>query len=66
MGEGAVLKKQLELHSKVASWYPTATEITQNQREQVLKSRQEAAAFAAQKFGKQESPWWRRLLKKAS
>ena len=60
------MKKQRELTSKVASWYPTATEIVDVQREQVLKSRQEAAAFAAQKFGKPEVPWWRRLFGKAN
>ncbi|SEC45049.1 hypothetical protein [Terriglobus roseus] len=60
------MKKQTELRSKVPSWYPSATEITQTQREQVLKSRQEAADFAAQKFGKPESPWWRRLFAKSN
>jgi hypothetical protein len=60
--EGNALKKQVELPSKVPSWYPSATEITQNQRDQVLKSRQDAADFAAQKFGNPANTWWRRLL----
>jgi hypothetical protein len=57
------VKKQIELHTKVPSWYPSATEITETQRQQVIKSRQDAAAFASQKFGKPTTTWWRRLLR---
>jgi hypothetical protein len=57
-------EKRLQMRSKVESWYPSAEEIVQNQREQVLKSRQESVAFASKQFGKPTSSWWRRLLGK--
>ena len=56
------MKKGLEMPSKVESWYPSAEEIVRTQREQVLKSRQEAVEFASQKSGKAPSSWWRRLF----
>jgi hypothetical protein len=56
-------KKSLEMRSKVESWYPSAEEIVRTQREQVVKSRQEAVEFASQKSGKAPSSWLRRLLR---
>jgi hypothetical protein len=56
------IKKDLEPSSKVDSWYPSADQIVLTQREQVVKAREEAAAFASRKFGRTASPWWRRLF----
>jgi hypothetical protein len=56
------LKKAQELPSKVDSWYPSAREIVETQREQVVKAREEAAAFASQKFGSPAFSWWRHLF----
>lgn len=56
------MKKQGKVDTNVASWYPSSEELVNTQREQVLQSRKEAAAFASQDFRKPATSWWRRLL----
>jgi hypothetical protein len=63
---GQTMKKSPDKLSKVESWYPSAKEIVLTQQEQALKSRENAAAFASQKFGKATSSWWRRLMRMRS
>ena len=57
-----IMQKQDESETNVPSWYPSNEELVTTQREQVLKSRQVAAAFASQNYSKAASSWWRRLF----
>lgn len=44
--------------TKPVSWYPTQAETLQTQRDQMIRSKQDARAFASDVTTTRKTPWW--------